>query len=80
MEKTPEAIQTQLGNMGLLHTHSTLLGNMGLFHTPSTLNEITDWITNLPAEDRRVAWTTFAMFNNFIVDRLATGRDEKVVI
>ena len=49
------------------------LHEMGLFHTPKSMDEIVQFIDNLPSSDRATAWTVFGLYNNLVVDRLRTG-------
>ena len=46
------------------------LHEMGLFHTPKSMDEIVQFIDNLPSSDRATAWTVFGLYNNLVVDRL----------
>ena len=49
------------------------LHEMGRFHTPKSMDEIVQFIDNLPSSDRATAWTVFGLYNNLVVDRLRTG-------
>lgn len=46
------------------------LHEMGLFHTPKSMDEIVQFIDNLPSHEQATAWTVFGLLNNLVVDRL----------
>jgi len=46
------------------------LHEMGLFHTPKSMDEIVQFIDNLPSHEQATAWTVFGLYNNLVVDRL----------
>ena len=45
------------------------LHEMGLFHTPKSMDEIVQFIDNLPKSEQATAWTVFGLLNNLVVDR-----------